>query len=72
MVGAIGGWVDLDRPRRRTVVDAIEEQQLDPGGMLGKHAEIHAAAARRGPERPAASWFWAKRHVRLRRQRCGV
>src|SRR3712207_8182844 len=34
VVRAVGDGVDPDRARRPRVVDAVEEQQLDPGGVL--------------------------------------
>jgi hypothetical protein len=56
VVGAIGGRVDPDHPRGlRAVVDVIEQQQLDSGGVLGEHAEVHAVAARRRSERRAGA-----------------
>ncbi len=55
VVGAIGGRVDPDHARWLRVVDAVEEQQLDPGRVLGEHAEVHPVGAGRRPERRAGA-----------------
>jgi hypothetical protein len=47
VVGTIDGGVDADDARGLGVVDAIEQQQLDPGGMLRENAEVHPVAAGR-------------------------
>jgi len=55
MVGAIGARVEIDHPRRFGIIDAIEEQQLSCSTVLGKHAEIGAAAAERRAKREASA-----------------
>jgi hypothetical protein len=45
--GAIGGGVDMDYTLGLRVIDIIEKQQLDRGGILGEHTEVHPFAARR-------------------------
>jgi hypothetical protein len=49
MARAIFGGIDVDRARGYRVIDVVEKQQLDPGGMLREHAEVHPVAARRRP-----------------------
>ena len=45
--------IEADHARGLRVVDAVEQQQLDPGGVPREHAEVHARAARRRPQRRA-------------------
>jgi hypothetical protein len=47
VTGAVGGRIDADHMLGLRVIDIVEKQQLDRGGMLGEHAEVHPIAARR-------------------------
>ena len=54
---AICGGIDADRAGGLRVIDMVEKQQLDPGGMLREHAEVHPVAARRRPQgRTGSQW----------------
>src|SRR4051794_9575494 len=55
VVGAVGDRVEADGPSGRRVVDAVEQQQLDPGGVPREEAEVGPVAAGRGPERRAGA-----------------
>ena len=56
VVRAIVGGIDADNPRRTGIVDMVEQQQLDPGGVTRVDREIHAAAGQYCPEWRAAAF----------------
>ena len=55
VIGALAARVEVDDARRRGVIDAIEKQQLDAGGVLREDAEVDAAGTERGAERKAGA-----------------
>jgi len=43
VVAAVGRWVQRDGARRAGVIDAVEEEQFQCGGVAGEDAEVDAA-----------------------------
>jgi hypothetical protein len=44
---AVGGEIDADHTGGLRVIDMVEKQQIDPGGIFREHAEVHPITARR-------------------------
>jgi hypothetical protein len=53
MKRSIGSSVKGYHPRRSSVIDGIEQQQIDRGRIFGKNAEIHAVRIHGRTERKA-------------------
>src|SRR5215468_4229042 len=53
MVCAVHIRIEIDYARRRGLIHAVEKQQLNRCGLLGKHAEIGAVFGERRTQRKA-------------------
>jgi hypothetical protein len=71
VVGPVGDRVDADRARGLSIVDVVEEQQLDAGGMLREDAEVRPTLAWRRAERRAGAVRDARQRVRSDRHSSG-
>ena len=50
VVRAVGRRAEADHPSRLRVVNAVEQEQIDPGCPLREHAEVDAAGGDAGAE----------------------
>ena len=51
IVRTVGGWIEAHHARGLGVVDPVEQQQLDPGGVSREDAEVDAVRRRRRSQR---------------------